>query len=405
MITQEDKNILRDVGREYLLDVAFKSNTLREKLTFREHIDLCKFISQMTYEDVVTVTITEDLKAFESKFKKFLEYSFAAIAGVGAGAAAGAGVIGTIGGAIAAPPIAMFVLYTFRKLTDTCSRSCFAKIPLSTDRKICRYECQVNAARKVVNDLRSEITKCRSFAKPDKCEKSLRKEYIKWARRLQQQIVKLNKAKLGREEKYRKRRAKELSKRAKTLAASYKISKSQMLNMLAEDSRFRKLPFKHHIRLYQAVSSLSEDEEGARAVKPPKINPKKEQWARRALYLGLWIIPIPFFNDVVNYIIKKHNFACYTKCLGQKKYSQALCRAQCSYLSAKYGVKLLNSQKTKCNKANKPIKCKKKILDLLEDWKQREVEAKIKFESQLRIETRAAQRRAQAQKNKTTKGG
>jgi hypothetical protein len=387
MITQEDRDILRDVGREYLLDVAMKSQVLKNKLTFREHVDLCKYIAEMPYEDVIAVTITEGIKEFESKFKKFLKYSFVAIAGIGASA-----VTGPIG-ALVGPPLAMFVLYIFRKLTDTCSRNCLAKIPMSNKRKICRYQCQVDACARIVRDLRSDISKCGQFAKPEKCEKKLRGEYIKWSRRLQSQRIKLHQATLGVEEKERQKRAKELQKKAKAIASSFQIPNSQMLNMLAEDRRFRQLPFKYHIRLYQAVSELKKSDQEEVAVKPPKIDPKKEKMARQALYLGLWILPIPFFNDVVNYIIKKYNFACVGKCASQRKFSQSLCRTQCSYLSAQYGVKMLNSQLSKCSKANNPVKCKKKILGLLEDWKQREVEAKIKFEAKLRERIRAAKQR------------
>lgn len=383
MISQEDKNLLRDAGREYLLDVAFDSNIIKNKLSFKEHLELCNTVMNLTYEEVVSLMVTEGIKEFENKFKTFLKYSFAAIAGAASGAFGAASIV-------AAPPIAMFVLYTFRKLTDTCSRSCLNKIPFSSKRKICRYECQVNAAKKIVDELRKEINKCNSFAKPEKCERSLRKEYIKWAKRLQMQIVKLRQAKLGQEEKERKKRAKELRKTAKKIADGLDISKSQLIHIVSEGQDFRKnLSFRDHLKIYNAVKSLDEQDSNL-AVKPPKIDPKKEQIARRALYLGLWIIPIPFFNDVVNYIIKKHNFACITKCLSQKKFSKTLCIHQCSYLSAKYGVQLLNSQMSKCAKANKPTKCKKKILSLLGDWKQREAETKIKFEATLKSEIRKA---------------
>lgn len=393
MITQEDRNILKDVGRKYLLDITLDSQILKTKLTFKEHVELCKFVGSLSYEDVIGLTITEDIKEFEGKFRKFLKYGFAAIAGGVAGAAAATGILATAGAMIAAPPLAMFALYIFRKLTDTCSRLCLKKFPMSTQRKICRYECQVNATRKITNDLRSEIAKCGQFANPEKCEKKLRKEYIKWARRLQSQMVKLNQAKLGTEEKERKKRQKELSKKAKTLAASYQISKSRLINIVTENKQFRQnTPFRKHLKVYQVINSIKEEDEST-AVKPPKIDPKKEKWARNALYLGLWVVPIPFFNDVVNYIIKKHNFACIGKCLKQRKFSRTLCIHQCSYLSAKYAVQMLNKQMPKCNKADKPVKCKKKLYSMLEDWKQREVEAKIKFESALRIELRKAKNR------------
>jgi len=393
MITQTDRNILKDVGRKYLLDIALDSQILKNKLTFKEHVELCNSIGSLSYKEVVALTITEDIKEFEGKFRKFLKYGFAAIAGMTAGAVAATGILATAGGALLGPPLAMFVLYIFRKLTDTCSRSCLAKFPMSTQRKICRYQCQVNAARKIVNDLRSEITKCNQFANPEKCEKKLRKEYIKWSRRLQQQMVKLNKASLGTEEKLRKQRQKELAKKAKTLAAGYQVPVSKLLNIVTESKQFRQnIPFRQHLKIYQAVNSIKEEDDSL-AVKPPKIDPKKEKYARNALYLGLWVVPIPFFNDVVNYIIKKHNFACIGKCLKQRKFSRTLCIHQCSYLSAKYAVQMLNKQLSKCGKSNKPVKCKKKIYDMLEDWKQREVEAKIKFNASMRSEMRKAKER------------
>ena len=392
MIAQEDRNILRDVGRKYLLDIAFDSQVLKNKLTFKEHVDLCKFISELSYEDVIGLTITEDIKEFEGKFRKFLKYGFAAIAGGVGTAVAATGVAATIGGMIAGPPLGMFVLYIVRKLTDTCSRSCWKKFPMSNARKICRYECQVNATRKVVGDLRSEISKCNRFPNPDKCEKKLNGQYIKWSKRLQQQMIKLNQAKLGKEEKGRKQKQKELAKKARTIAASYQLPRSNLLKIVTEDKRLRQnIPFRQHVKIYQAVRSIKEEEDIA--VEPPKIDPKKEKFARQALYMGLWVVPIPFFNDVVNYIIKKYNFACMGKCVKQKKFSRTLCTQQCSYLSAKYAVQLLNKQLAKCSKANKPVKCKKKIYKLLEDWKQREVERKIHFQTTLSGEMKRAKRR------------
>jgi len=391
MITQEDRNILKDVGRKYLLDIAFDSQLLKNKLTFKEHVDLCKFISKLSYEDVIGLTITEDIKEFEGKFRKFLKYGFAAIAGLAVGVAGAVGIAATAGAILTGPPLGMFVLYMFRKLTDTCSRSCWKKFPMSTERKICRYECQVNAVRKIVNDLRAEISKCSQFRNPSKCEKKLKKEYIKWSKRLQQQMVKLNQAMLGREEKTRKQKQKELAKKARTIAANYQLPKSKLLNIVIENKQFRQnIPFRQHVQIYQAVSSIKEEEI---AVKPPTIDPKKEKWARQALYLGLWVIPIPFFNDVVNYIIKKYSFTCMKKCVKQRKFSRKLCTQQCSYLSAKYAVQMLKTQLSKCDKANKPVKCKKKIYSLLEDWKQREVERKINFESTLRGELARAKKR------------
>ena len=76
MITQEDRTILKEVGRKYLLDIALDSQVLKDKLTFKEHVGLCNFVRELSYEDVIRLTITESLKDFENKFKKFLKFIF-----------------------------------------------------------------------------------------------------------------------------------------------------------------------------------------------------------------------------------------------------------------------------------------------------------------------------------------
>jgi len=374
MIIDQDRKILKEVGREYLLDIALDSKLLKDKLTFKEHVELCDMISTLTYKEVISLTITESIRDFEGKFGKFLKYSIAAIAGMKW--------IGLLKG----PPVAMFLLYLFRKATDTCNLACIKKFPLSTEKKICKAECKVEGAKRIVRDLRSEINKCNQFENATKCEKALQKEYIKWSRRLQSLMVKLNQAKLGTELKARRAAAKAAAQRAKQLAASYQIPKTRLIKMIAENSEIRKkIHFRDHIDLYHFV--LKEDEY---KMTPPKVDPEKEKMARQALYLGLWIIPIPFFNDLINYLVKKYNFSCMTKCMRQQNFPKEVCYHQCSYLAAKYAVGILNKNLKTCNKAKDPIKCKNKTYNLLNDWKQREVEAKIKFETSMRGEIKKA---------------
>jgi len=103
-------------------------------------------------------------------------------------------------------------------------------------------------------------------------------------------------------------------------------------------------------------------------------------------------VPIPLASAAMYYIMKQINFTCLTRCASQRKFSKELCYAQCDWLSAAEVVKKLEQQYSKCNqlKVNK-FKCKDKALKLLEDWKQREIKAKIKFDSILRIEYRKLQ--------------
>lgn len=382
MISDYDKKILTEVGREYILDIALDSQYLKESLSFKEHVMLCDQVRKLTYEEVITLTITEDIRAFEGKFGKFLKYSIAAIAG---------GVLGGLGG----PPVAMFILYLYRKATDTCERSCYKKLPMSKQRKICKYECQLSAAKRMSNELRSQMAKCDNTRRPTKCEKKLQDEYIKWAKRVQQLTVKLQMAKASMEEKARKAKQKELTQKAKQInRAGFEIPKSQLINIISENKRIRnQLSFRNHLKLYQACQNIKEEED--ESPMHVKIDPKKEKMIRTIMYLGLWAVPIPFFNDLINYMVKKYSFGCAGKCASQNKLPKEVCYKQCAYLGAKYAVTVLKQQLSKCDKAKKPTKCKQKIYKLLEDWKQREVERKIKFESALRAEIAKARAKNQ----------
>jgi hypothetical protein len=140
-----------------------------------------------------------------------------------------------------------------------------------------------------------------------------------------------------------------------------------------------------HQQINSYIRFILEDK---KMVETPKIDPKKEKMARQILYLGLWVVPIPFFNDVINYVVKKYNFTCMSKCMTQSKHPKNVCFHQCSYLAAKYAVDILNKNLNKCNKADDPIKCKNKVYKLLGDWKQREVEEKIRLDTEIKNENR-----------------
>jgi hypothetical protein len=355
MITNYDRKLLTEAGRDYILEITKKSQSLKEGLSLQEYYDLCDQVKKLTYEEVISLTITEDIREFEGKFSKFLKYGLAAIAG------------GFFGG-IAGPPVAMFALYLYRKATDTCVRSCFRKLPLSKERKVCKYSCQLNAAKKMVNDIRSEVSKCSSFRHSAKCEKKLQGEYIKWAKRVQMLTVKLNKARVDAEEKIRKARGKELAARAKSIAGE---------SISINDK-----------------SLVSEDDGGA-AVGPIRMNPKHEKAARMVATIGLFAVPVPGMSVAFLALVKKFNAACHSKCLAnrEKNVPHNVCYTQCSYMGAKYAVQFLNKELPKCNKSSNPTKCKKKIYNMLEDWKQREVERKIKFETTLRKEIAKARDR------------
>jgi len=396
MIIQEDKNILQDVGKQYLLNISYTSPLIKSRLSFKEHIELCKCIDELSYKEVIGLTITESVRDFESKFSKFLKYGFAQVAGMAAGfkAAKGGGGFARLGGALLGPPIAMFILYTYRKLTDTCSRACSQNKMFSTQRKICRYDCQARAALKIANTIRGEIGRCNATSNPESCKKKLQQQHIMWVKRVQQQKTKLAKAKIGIEAMARRKKDVEMQQRMKTVQASFKIPKDKLIDLISENEYLREnITFKQHLKIYHTVLNLKEEDDPI--VKGHVINPNKEKNIRYALYAGLWIVPIPFFNDAVNYLIKKNNVKCIAKCIKQRKYSQKLCKNQCTYLSARTAIDFLKKELPKCQKSKKPVKCQHKIQNMLGDWKQREIEARMKYKNQLDIDLRDAKEREQ----------
>jgi len=371
MLNNDERNLLKECGREYLLDIVLDSKIIKEQTTFLEHVKLCEYIKNLSYEDVIRLTITEDITAFESKFKKFLKYSFAAIAG--------SAFFGL------APPISMFALYIYRKLTDSCEKKCYTNIPFSKKRKICKYQCQLNVARKIADDLRSDISKCDDFRNPDKCERKLRNEYMKWAKRVQQLQIKLRQEQLQGDKE--KPEFKGITRRAESLIRTLDLDIQTVKKFIIESNDLRKkLSFRNHLRLFNEFSELSKMKKNEAMVEPPKRDPVKEKWLNTILTIGMVPVPIPMAMVIMNYLLKKVNFSCLTKCLNQDKYPKNVCYAQCDWLSTKMVVVELEKQFKKCDNLKENVeKCKKKVLKLLEDWKQREVEAKIKFDSELRI--------------------
>lgn len=385
MLNDNERNLLKECGREYLLDIALDSKIIKEQTTFLEHVKLCEYIKNLSYEDVIRLTITEDLTAFESKFRKFLRYSFAAIAG--------SAFFGL------APPISMFALYIYRKLNDSCEKKCYANIPFSKKRKICKYQCQLDIARKIADDLRSDITKCDDFRNPDKCERKLRSEYMKWAKRVQQLQVKLRQEQLQSDKE--KPKFKGIERRAESLIRSLNLDSKTVKKFIIENNELRKkLSFRSHLLLFNEFSDLSNIKKNEAMVEPPKRDPVKEKWLNTILTVGMVPVPIPMAMVVMHYLLNKVNFSCLRKCLNQNKYPKNVCYAQCDWLSTKMVVNELEKQFKKCDSIKEEKeKCKRKVLNLLEDWKQREVESKIKFDSELRI----AYKQLKAEKEKQDK--
>jgi len=373
-----DRQLITEVGKQFLLDVAIDSNQLKKKLTFKEHIDLCHEIINFDYEDIATI-FCEDIRDFEGKFSKFLKYGLAGIAGATLGLKAR----GLKVGLLKAPPLAMFALYLFRKATDPCERACFRNWPMSTKRKVCITECKVNAAREIVNELRSEIAKCRQFTNPEKCEKKLMKQYMKWSKKLQELLIKLRAIRAGQVEKVRKIRSKELKKRAKMLAAGINMSPTKLATLISESQEIRnRLSFREHLYLYDAAlkKKLVKEE-----IQPPKTRPIVQKVVTMGLVTASLFIPIPGLMVAMNYLSDLNAYKCSVRCAKAKdEADKRLCYKRCQLMGTRWTINYIESEIRKCSGTKKPVKCERKLLKLLRTWKVKEAEQKIKLDSYLR---------------------
>jgi len=257
-----DKKALEWAIKKVMLEATSSSKFLREHMSFQEHVKLCEWTSNLTYEQSVLIYIGESyskeltteqvgkVRDFESKTKKRLKYGAAAAAGAAAVrgksaynavkklgasrhadwqravdyAANGASrdsvawnkaaqnvpkhttgiarkAMSAVGGAVTAHPgkviagagIAVLGYYLFRKFMDPCVRQCIKQV--GNKGKVCRYQCQATAAAQVLSSLRSQKGKCNQTNNPEKCLKQLAKQEIKWAKKHQEQLAKLAKAK------------------------------------------------------------------------------------------------------------------------------------------------------------------------------------------------------------------
>jgi hypothetical protein len=217
METKLNRKALEQTCKYILLSNAMKSQYLKENKTFDEHMEFCRKINKLSYVESVSFALNDGvildefgIRDFESKYKKFMKYSLAALAGNRLLKDTGHG-----------GKIAIFVYYMFRKLTDPCYQACIGKF-FGEAKRVCRYRCQVEANRKIVQDIRAEISKCQSQSNPIICEKKLRSQYVKWSKKLQEQIVKQREAEARLADNERQRREKENKKKAKLIAKQKK---------------------------------------------------------------------------------------------------------------------------------------------------------------------------------------
>jgi hypothetical protein len=239
-----NKVALEYACKKIMMAAVTKSKVLREKLSFQEHVKVCEWITNLDYEQTILAFMGEStdlreqegqvgsgkVRDFEGKFKTAAKYGMAGLAGgygikrfgpkafgaigragktakklgVGPGAAKSIGKMGKAvstklsnnlgpGHAVKSIGAAMLALFLFRKLMDPCFRQCAGKF--GKNGKVCKYTCQVNAAKQVLAQIRGQKGQCSHTSNPEKCLKKLSKLEGTWTGKLTTAMTQLNKAK------------------------------------------------------------------------------------------------------------------------------------------------------------------------------------------------------------------
>jgi hypothetical protein len=217
----KDSKLIELSCKEVLMSIVKESKSLDKKISFFQKTLLFDKIKEMKYEKVIGLLFnegvevtTEQKNEFESKTKKIAKYG--AVAGLGAyglkrihnipnapekvKAAAKKFFTGPskmksfslqkkgtrtgLKGAAAA----IAGLYLYRKLSDPCVRK-------NLGNKQAQMACKMEAIKKVVSQIKSDIGRCSGAADPVKCKQKLSSELIKWQTKYQQYLVQMTKTK------------------------------------------------------------------------------------------------------------------------------------------------------------------------------------------------------------------
>ncbi len=208
----KDQKLIEIACKEFLMNIVKESEILNEKLSFFQKTLMYDRIREMSYNEILSLLInngkkitTEQKEEFESKTKKIAKYGAAGYVGrkIGMRAIGKApikvlgkkvmsggkktqkiGLLGTKGG-IRGALGAVAGLYLFRKLSDPCVRH---NIGDSKGQAACKLE----ACKKVINQIKSDMSRCNKTENPTKCKSKLNSELIKWQTRYQQYLIQKN---------------------------------------------------------------------------------------------------------------------------------------------------------------------------------------------------------------------
>jgi len=207
-----DKKLVESACKKILLKAVMESETLKKKLSVEEHTKLCEKVLELKYHealpllfggDPLKVNEREEMRDYESKFKKGVKYAAAAAVGRKIGhIATGSKALKVFGGykpgmakgGIRGALLGAGAYYLYRKLSDPC-RAKAAMAPSPQKKAEVKHQCQAEAAKRVISQLNKQLSQCDGTNNPTKCKAKIQKEIITWKKRLQQELINLAKVK------------------------------------------------------------------------------------------------------------------------------------------------------------------------------------------------------------------
>jgi len=207
-----DKKLVESACKKVILKAVMESETLKKKLTIEEHTKLCEKVLELKYHEALpllfgdnplTVNEREEMRDYESKFKKGVKYTAAAAVGRKVGhIATGSKALKVFGGykpgmakgGIKGALLGAGAYYLYRKLSDPC-RAKAAMAPTPHKKLEVKHQCQAEAAKRIIAQLNKQLSQCDSANNPAKCKSKIQGEIITWKKRLQQELISLAKVK------------------------------------------------------------------------------------------------------------------------------------------------------------------------------------------------------------------
>jgi len=378
-------SIIHDAYRFVILESVIESKSLREKLTFKEQLDLMNHVDTLSQNECKELVQELGIPEFQSKFKNAIKYGAAAIAG---GVVAPAGVSIVMGATLG-----MLIRYIFRKTTDPCWKACVTKN--IEHKQICKYSCHIKGCESVIKDISNQIGKCGRTKNPKRCRKSLENQRMRWLKKKETSIERLHKAQDKYVKKTAKERLKDKVRDAKLSAKRKKASEArqQLASIVIHSDILKnKTTFDEQLNILNWVwdapnyKILEFDEVKHWKKKPPV--PKEK--VKKALKLGfaLTAVVMPgglMLNQVASYLIDRYNYKCQKYCHESEDVdNKSLCYRACKYKANLTVTKAISNEYETCDKTNSPLKCRKRLRSLMFEYKKRTLESKMRLDRAIR---------------------